>query len=217
MAWNPEKVNRPCHSTRKCRYTVHTSNFGPIQIAHAAFSESESGPVVWISLNVSPKSDSVHLALKNPVYENIQTLLCAIDGCSNVSCIDTTMMAWCQRPGLLFLLLFARALHDRLQFITPLTVNGVDSGYCYSHLRLNVQGTLVRIWSAIMGICPAWTVAATLTDMTVRRLSFSASHLIQIPRSFVSAGIERVTEPGNTAALHMKLLRSGPQLQCSRR
>ena len=190
MAWNPGKVNRPCHSTRKCRYTVHTSNFGPIQIAHAASSESESGPVVWISLNVSPKSDSVHLALKNPVYENIQTLLCAIDRCSNVSCIDTTMMAWCQRPGLLFLLLFARALHDRLQSITPLTVNGVDSGYCYSHLRLNVQGTLVKIWSAIMGICPAWTVAA------------------------VSVCIEHITEPGNLAAPHMKL-RCDPGHSCS--
>lgn len=53
--------------------------------------------------------------------------------------------------------LFARALQDRIQSITPLTVNAVNPGYCYSNLRRNFQGVLMNLVNFIMETCLAWT------------------------------------------------------------
>jgi retinol dehydrogenase-12 len=52
--------------------------------------------------------------------------------------------------------LFARALQDRIQSITPLTVNAANPGYCYSNLRRNFRGVMNAI-SFIMETCLART------------------------------------------------------------
>ena len=52
--------------------------------------------------------------------------------------------------------LFARALQDRLQSITPLAVNAVNPGFCYSNLRRS-RGILESVINVIMEICLAWT------------------------------------------------------------
>jgi len=52
--------------------------------------------------------------------------------------------------------LFARALQDRLQSITPLAVNAVNPGFCYSNLRSS-RSVLESIISVIMEKCLAWT------------------------------------------------------------
>lgn len=66
------------------------------------------------------------------------------------------MVRCCLLPIVLNLL-FTRALQDRLQSITPLTVNAVDPGYCYSSLRRSLRGTLANIMNVVMEICLAWT------------------------------------------------------------
>lgn len=53
--------------------------------------------------------------------------------------------------------LFARAVQDRLQSITPLTVNAVNPGFCYSNLRRDPRGLLERVFGVIMEKCLAWT------------------------------------------------------------
>ena len=53
--------------------------------------------------------------------------------------------------------LFARAVQDRLQSITPLTVNAVNPGLCYSNLRRDPRGVLERVFGVIMETCLAWT------------------------------------------------------------
>ena len=40
---------------------------------------------------------------------------------------------------------FTRALQDRLQSITPLTVNAVNPGFCYSGLRNSFQGSILNV------------------------------------------------------------------------
>lgn len=40
---------------------------------------------------------------------------------------------------------FTRALQDRLQSISPLTVNAVNPGFCYSNLRNRFQGSLFNV------------------------------------------------------------------------
>ncbi|KAH0834222.1 hypothetical protein J3R83DRAFT_11535 [Lanmaoa asiatica] len=52
---------------------------------------------------------------------------------------------------------FARALQDRLQSITPLTVNAVTPGFCYSNLRRIFRGTLMNVPIVIMETLLAWT------------------------------------------------------------
>jgi len=52
--------------------------------------------------------------------------------------------------------LFARAVQDRLQSITPLAVNAVNPGFCYSNLRRD-SGILERVIGVIMETCLAWT------------------------------------------------------------
>ena len=54
-------------------------------------------------------------------------------------------------------MLFVRALQDRLQSITPLTVNAVNPSYCRSNLKRNLQGTLMNIFTIIMETFLAWT------------------------------------------------------------
>ena len=52
--------------------------------------------------------------------------------------------------------LFTLMLQDRLQSITPLTVNAVNLGLCYSNLRRNLS-MLERVFGIIMETCLAWT------------------------------------------------------------
>ena len=52
--------------------------------------------------------------------------------------------------------LFTLALQDRLQSITPLTMNAVNPGLCYSNLRRDL-GILERVIGVIMETCLAWT------------------------------------------------------------
>ena len=52
--------------------------------------------------------------------------------------------------------LFARALQDRLQSFTPLTVNAVNPGFCYSNLR-HSQGILESVIGVIMETSLVWT------------------------------------------------------------
>lgn len=64
---------------------------------------------------------------------------------------------------------FARALQDRLQSITPLTVNAVNPGFCYSNLVRNIQDTLPSMMMAVMRMLLAWT-----SEQGSRQLIYSA-------------------------------------------
>ncbi|KAG8215354.1 hypothetical protein J3R82DRAFT_8951 [Butyriboletus roseoflavus] len=52
---------------------------------------------------------------------------------------------------------FVRALQDRLQSITPLTVNSVNPGFCHSNLTRNIRGVFLIVQMFIMKTLLAWT------------------------------------------------------------
>jgi hypothetical protein len=67
--------------------------------------------------------------------------------------VQSLMVIW---HAIVLNVLFARALQDRLQSITPLAVNAVNPGFCYSNLRSS-RSVLESIISVIMEKCLAWT------------------------------------------------------------
>ena len=64
---------------------------------------------------------------------------------------------------------FARALQDRLQSITPLTVNAVNPGFCYSNIRNSFRGVLMTVANFVMETLLAWT-----SEQGSRQLVYSA-------------------------------------------